>query len=79
MKNEQKGQEAQGAKKTETDNVAEQTKTERKASASYTIKSLKGNIKKFEDLKMATPEELAQLKKVHKAIAERWISIEMGL
>jgi len=61
------------------DGKAVEEPKERKASSSYTIKSLKGNIKKLETLKMATPEELITLKTLHKAITERWISIEMEM
>lgn len=67
--------EAQGAKMAENDKKAE----ERNPSSSYTIKSLGGNIKKLEKLKMCTPEELKLIKDIHKRILERWIGIEMGM
>ena len=54
-------------------------KNERNPSSTYTIKSLAGNIKKLETLKMCTPEELTQLKKIHRATMERWIGGNLGL
>lgn len=63
------------AKKSQGDKVAE----ERNPSSTYTIKSLAGNIKKLEKLKMCTTEELGQLKKIHRAVMERWIGGNLGL
>ena len=62
----------------ETDKKAETAKKtdtpqERQASATYTMKSLRGNIQKLENLKMATKEELAELKKHYETIVKRWI------
>lgn len=54
-------------------------KEERNPSSTYTIKSLAGNIKKLEKLKMCTEEEVKQLKKIHKAVMERWIGGNLGL
>ena len=51
--------------------------SDRNPSATYTIKSFKGNIKKMEVLKMCTPKELEQLKEIHKAIVQRWIAMDM--
>lgn len=75
------------AKKSQGDNMAEIDKTadtvkkteERNPSSTYTIKSLAGNIKKLEKLKMCNTEELTQLKKIHKTIMERWIGGNLGL
>lgn len=54
-------------------------KEERNPSSTYTIKSLAGNIKKLEKLKMCTPEEIKELKRMHKGIMERWIGGNLGL
>lgn len=68
----------ENAKKSQGDKVADK-KEERNPSSTYTIKSLAGNIKKLEKLKMCTPEELVQLKATHKKIMERWIGGNLGL
>lgn len=67
--------EAQGAKTAETDKKTE----ERNPSSTYTIKSLAGNITKLEKLKMCNEEELKTLKKIHRAVMERWIGGNLGL
>lgn len=51
----------------------------RKGSTTTTIKSFNASIKKLEELKMATKEELTQLNVLKKAIYERWQAIEMNL
>lgn len=55
------------------------TVPERNPSSTYTIKSLAGNIKKLEKLKMCTEDEIKQLKATHKKIMERWIGGNIGL
>ena len=46
---------------------------DRNPSATYTLKSFKGNITKIEKLKMATPQEITTLKTMYKTIFQRWI------
>lgn len=57
----------------------EKKKEERNPSSTYTIKSLTKNIKKLEKLKMCNAQELAELKKIHKAVTERWIGGNLGI
>lgn len=52
---------------------------ERNPSSTYTIKSLAGNIKKLEKLKMCNKEELDQIKKIHRTILEHWIGGNLEL
>lgn len=65
--------------KPETEAQGAETKEERNPSATFTIKSLAGNIKKLEKLKMCTDEEIRILKEIHKATLTRWISIGLEL
>lgn len=50
-----------------------------KASASYTIRAFKENIKKFKELVLITCEEEEELMKIHKKIAEEWMRKELGI
>lgn len=54
----------------------EQTqKKERNESQTYAIKSFKQLVTKLERMKMTTPEETEQMKKICKTVIERWISV----
>lgn len=55
------------------------SKKEQKVSISYTLKSFGENIKKFEEAKLATKEEVEEVKKLHKTLVERWIGLEFNL
>lgn len=69
-----KGKDVQG-----TDKAKGGPKMERQASASYTVKSFRENIRKMEKLKMVTPTELAEIKMLYKAVVERWIGGNLNL
>lgn len=58
----------------ETDEVK---KKERKPNTIYTLKSFKEHINKLATYKVCTPEEVTQLRKIHKAATERWIGLTM--
>lgn len=60
-------------------NKASEGKAERKPSTSYAIKQLQGTIRKIQALKMATEEELKQLKKINNEIVNRWIGSNLEL
>lgn len=68
----------ENVKKSQGDKMAEKAK-ERNPSATYTIKSLAGNIRKLEKLKMCTPEELENVKIIYRAVKARWIALDMDI
>lgn len=70
----EKAKEVQG-----TDKAKGGPKMERQASASYTIKSFRENIRKMEKLKMMTANELAEIKTLYKTIVERWIGGNLNM
>ncbi len=53
-------------------------KKKQKVSISYTLKSNKANIIKFEENKIATKEEVEVLKKIHEDMYKRWIGDKFG-
>lgn len=53
--------------------------TKRQASSTLTIKALARTVRQIESLKMATPEEIKQLKSLNNTIVERWIGGNLNL
>lgn len=54
------------------------TKKERTPNTLYTLKQMKNMMNKIAEQKMATVEELTQLRNIHKAMTERWIGLELA-
>lgn len=62
---------------TEITETEEAKKKERKPNTIYTLKSFRDHINKLATYKVCTAEEIAQLRKIHKAATERWIGLTM--
>lgn len=58
----------------ETDEVK---KKERTPNTIYQLKAFKQHINKLATYKVCNPEEITQLRKIHKAATERWIGLEI--
>lgn len=52
-------------------------KKERTPNTIYTLKQFKTFIKKAQEQKIATPEEIDELTKIHKTWVNRWIGLEL--
>lgn len=55
----------------------EEKKKERTPNTIYTLKQMRNMINKIAIQKMASVEELTQLRTIHKAMTERWIGLEL--